>query len=367
MMVWLDITVIFSLLGFHWTADAMEVGTAAALYGLPGLVFGPFFGSLADRINPLAMLVASHAARGISSVLLILAPGLHVFVLLVMLKGLANASAMAPEQVLVRSMLSDPQIVANAGVMTTADQATKIGAPLIAAVMAAVLGPWSGLWLSAALALATACLARIPFAAQKAASHTAPVTSARHFAPLLALLRSSHAVRVSLGCVITMSAIFALYDPLLALFLQAQGLRASTFGTLVSCTAAGAVCGALGFPRLHRWRGHRLAPAGLSVVGLTALVPGVLAGFGIGTPAMLWLGLWILNGCGYSLTIVSQGVAIQQQCPRHCLGSVSATARSVQLLALVVAPLLGGLLARVIGIPLVFALSGSLAIAGGWF
>ncbi len=285
-----------------------------------------------------------------------------------MLKGLANASAMPPEQVLVRSMLSDAQIVANAGVMTAADQATKICAPLIATVMAALLGPWSGLWLSAALALlATACLIPIPSAAQKATSHTAPVTSARQLAPLLALLRSSHAVRVSLGCVITMSAIFGLYDPLLALFLQAQGLPASTFGTLVSCTAAGAVCGALGFPRLHRWRGHRLAPAGLSVVGLTALVPGVLAGLGIGTPAMLWLGLWILNGCGYSLTVMSLGVAIQQQCPRHCLGSVGATARSVQLVALVATPLLGGLLARMIGIPLVLALSGSLAIAGGWF
>ncbi|MFS8978005.1 hypothetical protein PO002_26445 [Cupriavidus necator] len=61
MMVWLDITVIFSLLGFYWTADAMALGTAAALYGLPGLVVGPSFGSLADRSNPLAMLVVSYA------------------------------------------------------------------------------------------------------------------------------------------------------------------------------------------------------------------------------------------------------------------------------------------------------------------
>jgi predicted MFS family arabinose efflux permease len=368
MMVWLDITVIYLLLGYHWTADAMAVGTAAALYGLPGLVFGPCFGSLADRSNPLTMLLASYAARGISSVLLILAPDLHVFVLLVMVKGLANTSAMPPEQVLLRSILSDAQIVANAGVMTAADQATKIGAPLIAAGMATLYGPGAGLWLSAGLALlAIGCLVPIHAAAHRAVSQKAAVASTRQLAPLLALLRSSHAVRVSLGCLITMSAMFGLYDPLLALFLAAQGLPASTFGSLVSVTAAGAVCGALAFRRLHRWRGYRLALLGLPGFGLTVLVPGVLAGCGLPVPSVLWLGLWLLNGGAYSLAVMSVGVEMQQQCPRHCLGSVSATARSLQLAALVAAPLLGGILAHRIGIAHVFVLSGSLAIAGGWF
>lgn len=181
----------------------------------------------------------------------------------------------------------------------------------------------------------------------------------------MALLRGSHAVRVSFGCVFMLTATFGLYDPLLALFIKSQGLPASAFGMLVSGTAAGAVRGALAFPRLYRWCGIRLAPPGLAVVGLTVLIPGVLAGSGM--PEMLWLGLWMVNGCAYCLACLSQAVAIQQQCPRHCLGSVSATARSVQLAALVLAPLLGGVLARKIGIPLVFALSGGLAIAGGWF
>jgi MFS family permease len=181
----------------------------------------------------------------------------------------------------------------------------------------------------------------------------------------MALLRGSHTVRVSFGCVFMLTATFGFYDPLLALFIKSQGLPASAFGMLVSGTAAGAVCGALAFPRLYRWYGIRLAPPGLAVVGLTVLIPGVLAGSGM--PEMLWLGLWMVNGCAYCLACLSQVVAIQQQCPRHCLGSVSATARSVQLVALVLAPLLGGVLARKIGIPLVFALSGGLAIAGGWF
>ncbi len=366
LMVWLDATVVFSLLAFHWGADATAAGVAASLFVIPVLVGGPFFGWLADRGNPAAMLFASYSARGITSLLLLMAPDLSVFVLLVMLKALANASALPPEQVMVRSMLSHAQLAANAGLMTAADQITKVCAPLIAAGTTALYGPMSGLWLSAGLSLlAIGCLVPLRDRARPDAAQGTPARGALRLGPLMALLRDSHAVRVSFGCVFMLTATFGLYDPLLALFIKSQGLPASAFGMLVSGTAAGAVCGALAFPRLYRCCGIRLAPPGLAVVGLTVLIPGVLAGSGM--PEMLWLGLWMVNGCAYCLACLSQAVAIQQQCPRHCLGSVSATARSVQLVALVLAPLLGGVLARKIGIPLVFALSGGLAIAGGWF
>lgn len=366
--VWLDATVVFSLLAFHWGADATAAGVAASLFVIPVLVGGPFFGWLADRVNQAAMLFASYSARGITSLLLLMAADLSVFVLLVMLKALANASALPAEQVMVRSMLSQAQLAANAGLMTAADQITKVCAPLIAAGATALYGPMSGLWLSAGLpVLAIGCLVPLRDRARPVAAQGTPTRGALRPGPLMALLRGSHAVRVSFGCVFTLTAIYGLYDPLLALFMKSQGLPASAFGMLVSGTAAGAVCGALAFPRLYRWCGIRLAPPGLAVVGLTVLIPGVLVGSGISMPEMLWLGLWVANGCAYCLACLSQAVAIQQQCPRHCLGSVSATARSVQLVALVLAPLLGGMLARKLGIPLVFSLSGGLAIAGGWF
>lgn len=366
LMVWLDATVVFSLPAFLWGADATAAGVAASLFVIPVLVGGPFFGWLADRGNPAAMLFASYSARGITSLLLLMAPDLSVFVLLVMLKALANASALPPEQVMVRSMLSHAQLAANAGLMTAADQITEVCAPLIAAGTTALYGPMSGLWLSAGLSLlAIGCLVPLRDRARPVAAQGTPAPGVLQLGPLMALLRGSHTVRVSFGCVFMLTATFGFYDPLLALFIKSQGLPASAFGMLVSGTAAGAVCGALAFPRLYRWYGIRLAPPGLAVVGLTVLIPGVLAGSGM--PEMLWLGLWMVNGCAYCLACLSQVVAIQQQCPRHCLGSVSATARSVQLVALVLAPLLGGVLARKIGIPLVFALSGGLAIAGGWF
>lgn len=71
---------------------------------------------------------------------------------------------------MVRSMLSHAQLAANAGLMTAADQITKVCAPLIAAGMTALYGPMSGLWLSAGLSLvAIGCL--VPL--RKARQHEA--------------------------------------------------------------------------------------------------------------------------------------------------------------------------------------------------
>jgi MFS family permease len=97
-ILWVDFTLVFSLLGYYWHADATTIGVASALYGLPGLVLGPFFGALADRVNPVAMLAVSYLARALTSLLLLFAPDIHFFVLLVFLKGLANLGAMPTGQ-----------------------------------------------------------------------------------------------------------------------------------------------------------------------------------------------------------------------------------------------------------------------------
>ena len=63
-ILWVDFTLVFSLLGYYWHADATTIGVASALYGLPGLVLGPFFGALADRVNPVAMRPDNDLLRG---------------------------------------------------------------------------------------------------------------------------------------------------------------------------------------------------------------------------------------------------------------------------------------------------------------
>jgi len=99
--------------------------------------------------------------------------------------------------------------------------------------------------------------------------------------------------------------------------------------------------------------------------GLTVLLPGGLAAGGVAIHLPLWLALWMVNGCAYGLTAMSFGVTLQQECSAGAIGSVSAGARSAQLGALVLGPLLGASMQSLLGIPLLFVLSGSLAVIGG--
>lgn len=364
-ILWVDFTLVFSLLGYYWHADAATIGVASALYGLPGLVLGPFFGALADRVNPVAMLAASYLARALTSLLLLFAPDIHFFVLLVFLKGLANLGAMPAEQVIVRTMLSKEQFVSNASIMTTIDQLTKICAPLVGAAMASLHHPMAGFGLSATLGLA-GILCVYPLRKHVEMSKCeAGMQARRHIHALFLLARDNAVFRRAFVAAVSQTAILGLYDPLLALFLKAKGMPAGTFGMIVSSTAAGAILGALIFKQVHAGSRHCTATVGLAGFGLTVAIPGLLALANIGMPVWLLLAFWVANGCFYGLTAMSFVVAMQQQCQLESIGTVSATARSVQLAALVLGPLAGAALAKLLGISLVFVLSGTIAIVIG--
>ncbi len=356
-IVWVDFTLIFSLLSYHWHADAVTIGVASALYGLPGLLLGPFFGALADRLNPVTILIVSYLARCLSSVLLMVAPDVNIFVLLVLIKGLANLGAAPAEQVVVRSMLSKAQFVSNASIMTTIDQLTKICAPLLGAGMASLHHPVAGFGLAGTLCVGL-LRKQVDMSKRDEASRQAP----RHLQALLSLVRDNATFRMAFIAAIAQTAVLALYDPLLALFLKGKGMPTAVFGMIVSSTAGGAILGALVFKRVHSRSEQGTATMGLAAFGLTVAIPGVLAVADIAIPAGVLLAFWIANGCFYGLTAMSFGVTMQQQCPPQTIGTVSATARSVQLAVLVLGPLAGAALSGLVGIPLVFVLSGVLAM-----
>jgi MFS family permease len=374
-IVWIDFTLIFSSLTYYWHASPAMVGIASALYGLPGLLLGPWFGRLADRKDAMTVLMCSYATRGVTSLLLIAAPDIHFFVLFVFLKGLGNLGAMPAEQVVLRSMLKHAQLVVNASIVTTLDQLTKIAAPLLGALAAAWYSPIAGFGLCAALSIVgLALLVRLrhacpPRAAVQVASRPASRQSA-----LRALIRDDADFRAVFIASLVQTAALGLYDPLLTLFLKGLGFPVSTFGTLVSCTAAGAILGAVLFRRLfHRFAARGLAFVSLAGFGLTVLIPGLAAlpglpwapstGWAFAWPALL--GLWFANGCCYGLTAMSLVVVMQTRCPQDVLGSVSATTRSAQLALLVLGPLAGSGAARWIGIEAIFVASGLLALASG--
>ena len=161
---------------------------------------------------------------------------------------------------------------------------------------------------------------------------------------------------------LTQTAVLALYDPLLAMFLKGLGCGPEVFGQIVSATALGGIVGAIIFKSVSDRVGRRLALLSLTGFGASVLIPGFLAWIGSSVSTIGLLGLWIINGCCYGITAMYFGVTQQLRCPAETIGAVASTARSAQLAALVAGPLLGAALASLLGIAGVLTLAGAVAI-----
>ncbi|EEP95767.1 hypothetical protein yaldo0001_28780 [Yersinia aldovae ATCC 35236] len=89
-------------MSFHFNASAYLLGIAAALYGFPGLLLGPFIGQMADRHSPAVILLTSAYGRFIASIWLAVSTHHELFLLGVFLKMISNLGMIPAEQILIR-------------------------------------------------------------------------------------------------------------------------------------------------------------------------------------------------------------------------------------------------------------------------
>ncbi|WP_175874219.1 MFS transporter [Burkholderia sp. BCC0397] len=365
--IWVDFTLIFSLLSFSYHASPGTLGLAAALYGLPGLLAGPFIGALADRKSPALIMLSSATARFVTSLGLAFAPNETMFIAWVLVKGISNLGTVPAEQIVIRRLLSDDQIVSTVTLTSVVDQCTKILSPLLGAGLSLVLHSRGGFALTGMLAvfsMGCACgVARVvgwrsPDA--KTRRRFLDFTLVRH------LLSERPALASALGLMLTFSTILGLYDSIVVVLLRDHGLPSSAFGTIVSCTAVGAVSCAIVLKKvLARVSVSKSMPIFLAGFSTTVVAAGALAL----TLPTLNLGalclLWVINGFCYGGGVMSYSITLQRNAPREALGVISTSARSLQLTALVVGPIAGSWVAQHIGIESTFVGAGSIGLAVG--
>ena len=364
-IIWIDFTLLFTLMSYQWHATALEVGLATACYGMPGLILGPWFGAVADRADPIRVLRRSYWIRAISSIGLVASPTFAAFVLFVICQGVSNLGVMPSEQILIKRTLTTEWMIQHARYTSVFDQVAKVAAPLAGAALAHGLGARAGYIVSASLVIpATACLHAVGrLAAARRVGAGEQRGASRSLGTLLSVLRQKTGYRLAYFATLLQTMVLGLYDPLLALFLRQLGLPVETFGIIVAATACGGVAAAFSMRKLPEVQGAAHTEWLLAGFGLTVFLPGLLVAFGILPPMVGLVLLWLINGYCYGSTAIRFAVTQQAQCPVDCLGRVAATARSTQLAALVCGPLVGSTLASFTGIPAILTLAGGAAIA----
>jgi MFS family permease len=363
--VWVDFTLIFSLMSFHYNANPGVLGMTAALYGLPGLLLGPFIGALADRKSPALIMLCGACARFVTSLGLTFAPNEGVFVAWVFAKGISNLGTVSAEQIVIRRLLSDAQIVSTVALTSIVDQCTKVLSPLLGAALSFTLHSRGGFALTGVLALFSMwCAISVAGAVGWRDSYGSRQRRYPDFVSFWRVMAERPALASTLGLVLTFSIILGLYDSLVVVLLRDHGLPANSFGSIVSCTALGAVgCGIVIKYVLTRVSESKSMTWFL--VGFSATV--VLAGFLALAVTKLSLGvlclLWCINGFCYGGGVMAYSVSLQKESPRDSLGIVSASARSLQLAALVIGPIIGSWVAQHVGLGITFISAGGIGLA----
>lgn len=363
--IWVDFTLIFSTLSFHYHVSPAELGLSAALYGLPGLLLGPFVGALADRKSPASIMLASAFARFVASMGLAFASNETIFIVWIFIKGVSNLGAIPAEQVLIRRLLSNEQIVSTVALTSVLDQCTKILAPLLGAGLSFALHSRGGFALTGGLALLSMGCA-IGVAGAVGWGSVSGNSQRRYpdFVLVRRVISENPTFAFTLGLALTSSMVLGLYDSIVVVLLRDHGLPDSSFGTIVSCTALGAIGCAVVLKNLLA-RGSESKSLVIFVAGFSGSV--VAAGLLALMLPTLGLGilcvLWIINGFCYGGGMMAYGIALQKEVPADALGVVSTSARSLQLAALVIGPVVGSGIAQCIGVEATFVGAGAIGLA----
>lgn len=362
-IIWIDFTCIFSNISFYWHADPFIIGVCSALYGVPGLLLGPFIGHLADRWGPYKILTLSYAFRSLTSLMLFMTFSVTFFIVFVFIKSIGNLGVMPAEQLLIKHMLDKEQIIDNASILTIIDQFTKIFSPLIMVAITLYFTPNYGFFLSFIMAIMGFVLIfimqyRLPYLN----SGQSIESIKRNIKVIKSMFIENLTFRHGLIFSLFQSLILGLYDPMLTIILREQGHGAEAFGSVVSATAVGALLGAIIFKRLFLNISTSLTTLSMAGFGLSIFVPGLLGTLNIQIALIIFIMLWVLNGACYALTAMNFNVILQHETSKNLIGIVSATLRSAQLFMIIIGPLVGAVFAHFIGVNQLFTICGAIAL-----
>lgn len=361
--LWVDFVLIFSVLTFDFSANSQQLGTAAALYGLPPLILGPIFGLWVDRVNAIYFLILSFSIRAVSSILLFWSPTLDIFLFFVLIKGFSNLGAGAAEMVVTRKTLDDEDLLRNTSLVTIFDQAVKIFSPALAGIIAIRSEQSTAFLFSSIGALAGGIFAFLLVSHSSGIErYAAAHRSHGDFAALRALFYRNNIVLVFFLCSAVQTFTLGLYDSQLGILLKELNYTPVLFGGVVSATAAGGVLAGLFFRKIYSSRIAWCSTFSLGLFGSMIIASGCIAIYLKSMVPVLFLCFFFLAGAAYGLTSIGLNVTLQKECPVSSLGLMVAAIRSINLSLLIIAPLIGGGLANFFSIEVLFILAGAFAL-----
>ncbi|MFK0174298.1 MFS transporter [Streptomyces sp. NPDC090306] len=350
------------------------LGMLLACYGVPRTVFIPVGGMLADKIGPRATMLIADASRFVFVALFaVLAAGHHVSIValgpLAALIGAGEGLFIPASYAIVPSLLDKGTLMSGNAVFSAGQQVGALIGPAMGGVLVAGLGPAPALAVDAAsFGVSTLCIAFIRARAvgassdEEAAQAVIDVDPIRPADPspetsggVLRLLRKSRQLRVHLMVVLAVNLSLAGLGEVALPALVHDRWAASSYGTVLACSAIGAILGSVGASRAGGLRRP------MTISGLTIFVMSVaivllpfLGGIAGAAAAMLVMGLCASFGSTIAMP------AVQTYVPPRLLGRTMSAIMLCSLGSMPLSVAVTGVLVQHIGPAAFFPIAGAL-------
>ena len=319
---WATFIAIWGYAAFEFGATAGDVTLFGVALTLPGVLLGPFVGTVIDRIGPRSSLGVAKVIGVVASLALLFADDFRTLALLSMVHGVAGAVTVPALQSLPPRLVRDEELARTNALVSLTDEVAIVAGPVVGAV---AIG-WFGFRGAFVLTAATYLLGILVLPIVQVRDVVVPASHERRpgLRDALEGLRLVARTPVLRRVVVAMSSVHLLYGAaLLAEPLYVRDVLErppSTFAALQAVFGVFLVAGGIAVARL----GERVASFGWVVLGVGA--SGVTAIVYLGTPSIVvaFVGVAAWGVCTALLSGPSRTL-LQRNAPESVHGRVIAT------------------------------------------
>ncbi len=364
---WLDYVAIVALLAYTWQSGPWSLALLALALGTPYLVVGPFAGALVDRADLRLVLIFSNLGRALVTASLIFAPDATILLMLVFLRASVDSAFTPARQAAIQALAQEHQLGPVNAMVHGVNQLAKVAGPALGGLLLALFSPqWIFVLNALVSLLAVLIIWNISIPARKTDRKAeGKATSLRVFAGFQEVLANPKLLTGIMFVAVSLFAVF-LYDTFIVLLAVDFGFGATVYGWGIAAVGGGGVAGALLVARVELGDSHlRLMAGGALASGVAVAGLGLLSIFGYALPMLVFLAAFFGVGVCTAFMQIPYRALLQREAPASKMARVVAAGEAISVIAMLSAPLLGGLLVAGFGAGYPFVAGGGLLVAAG--
>ncbi|OAB39830.1 MFS transporter [Paenibacillus glacialis] len=371
---WLHILALITLVGFKWQATPWEIMILSICMAIPMMIGGPISGYISDKMNRKHLMIVSDILRAVFVMALIFAGSLWQVYTIIIIKGFIDSLFSPAKSGKIKEIVPSEHMDSAVALSSGIEQITKIVGPALGGLLVAAFGIQACFLIDGgSFLLSAVILLGIPGVSSKT---TAKVdqdsllkneNNSSFWKELSAGMTQIMAMPlVCAGLIVLIMVLVVLQiadSQTVTLFRNIPGVSEDLLGWCIGASGLGTLVSAL---IVGKFRVKPLSKMGIgaAMMGLVFAVAPLIAQQGEAASYFLFIA-FLIAGFGGGMAFIPFQTMVQLRTPSSLTGRVFGTVNSLTSAAVILGPVLGGVLVSTYGPNLAFIVSGSLMLLMG--